>query len=77
MWDDHHKFMKKAVEEANRGLKVGGIPIGAILVKEGRIIGKGRNKLLEKQSSILHAEMDCIENVLFTRRYRRVTCVRV
>lgn len=55
-------FMKKAIEEAKKGLKEQGIPIGAILVKNDEIIARGHNKLLQKNSVILHGEMDCIEN---------------
>ena len=54
--------MKKAIEEAKKGIKEQGIPIGAVLVKNNEIIARGRNKLLQKDSVILHGEMDCIEN---------------
>lgn len=60
--NDHLKFMKLAVKEARKGLKEGGIPIGAVLVKEGRVIGRGHNRRVQKRSAILHAEMDCLEN---------------
>ncbi|GAB4306970.1 MAG: nucleoside deaminase [Methanobacteriaceae archaeon] len=59
---EHYKFMKEAIKEAKKSLKENGIPIGAILVKEGQIIGRGHNRLLQKESTILHGEMDCIEN---------------
>ncbi len=58
----HLKFMKAAIAEARKGLREGGIPIGAVLVKGGRIIGRGRNRRVQKKSAILHAEMDCLEN---------------
>ena len=58
----HHKFMNEAIKEAKKGLKEGGIPIGAVLVKDEKIIGRGHNRLLQEDSSILHGEMDCIEN---------------
>lgn len=60
--EEDYKFMKKALVEAKKSLKTGGIPIGAILVKDGIIVGRGHNNLFQKNSSILHAEMDCIEN---------------
>lgn len=60
--EKHHRFMNEAIEEAKKGLKEGGIPIGAVLVKNGEIIGRGHNRLVQKNSSILHGEMDCIEN---------------
>lgn len=58
----HYIFMKEAINEAKQGLKEGGIPIGAILVRDNKIIGRGHNKLLQNISTILHGEMDCIEN---------------
>ncbi|MCZ3367362.1 MULTISPECIES: nucleoside deaminase [Methanobacterium] len=57
-----HKFMNEAIIEAKKSLKEDGIPIGAVLVKNGEIISRGHNRLLQKDSSILHGEMDCIEN---------------
>lgn len=56
------KFMSEAVKEARKGLKEGGIPIGAVLVKGDKIIGRGHNRRVQKKSAILHAEMDCLEN---------------
>jgi cytosine deaminase len=60
--EEHYKFMKEAIGEANKGLSESGIPIGAVLVKNGEIISRGHNNLLQKNSVILHGEMDCIEN---------------
>lgn len=56
------KFLSEAIKEARKGLREGGIPIGAVLVKDGRIIGRGHNRRVQKKSAILHAEMDCLEN---------------
>lgn len=55
-------FMKIAIEEARKGLNEGGIPIGSVLVIDGKVIGKGHNRRVQKGSAILHAEMDCLEN---------------
>ena len=55
-------FMTAALEEAKIGLAEGGIPIGAVLVYKGQIIGRGHNRRVQKQSAILHAEMDALEN---------------
>ena len=55
-------FMELAIEEAKKSLKEGGIPIGAVLVKDGEVIYKGHNRLIQNDSVILHAEMDAIEN---------------
>jgi len=57
----HRKFMKEAIKEAWKGLREGGIPIGSVLVKDGKIIGRGHNRRVQKGSAILHAEMDCLE----------------
>jgi cytosine deaminase len=54
--------MQEAIKEARRGLQEGGIPIGAVLVRDGKIIGRGHNRRVQKKSAILHAEMDCLEN---------------
>jgi cytosine/creatinine deaminase len=59
---EHQKFMAQAQKEAQISLNNGGIPIGAILVKNGEIVGRGHNKRIQLDSSILHAEMDCLEN---------------
>ena len=59
---NHSKYMKAALAEAKKGLREGGIPIGAVLVKDGKIIGRGHNRRVQKKSAILHAEMDCLEN---------------
>ncbi|HOX22554.1 MAG TPA: nucleoside deaminase [Elusimicrobiales bacterium] len=58
----HATYMKAAIAEAKKGLREGGIPIGAVLVKDGKIIGRGHNRRVQKKSAILHAEMDCLEN---------------
>lgn len=56
------QYMKEAIIEAKKSLKEGGIPIGAVLVEDEHIIGRGHNRLLQDNSTILHAEIDCIEN---------------
>lgn len=55
-------FLQAAMEEARLGLSEGGIPIGSVLVLDGKIIGRGHNRRVQKGSAILHAEMDSIEN---------------
>jgi len=54
--------MAAAIEEAQKGLRAGGIPIGSVLVIDGHIVGRGHNQRIQKGSSVLHAEMDCLEN---------------
>src|SRR5438093_10595635 len=56
------EFMRAAIEEAETGLREGGIPIGSVLVHHGRIIGRGHNRRIQKNSVILHGEMDALEN---------------
>lgn len=56
------EFMKEAIEEAKKGLSEGGIPIGSVLVKEGKIIGRGHNKRVQDDDPIIHAEIDCLRN---------------
>src|SRR3989337_2317713 len=55
-------FLLAAIEEAKKGLEEGGIPIGSVLVIDGKIVGRGHNRRVQKGSAILHAEMDCFEN---------------
>ena len=55
-------FLKAAVDEARKGLADGGLPIGSVLVHDGRIIGRGHNRRVQRGSAILHGEMDALEN---------------
>jgi creatinine deaminase len=56
------QFMNAAIAEAELGLSEGGIPIGAVLVAGGRILGRGHNRRVQQRSAVLHAEMDALEN---------------
>src|SRR5262249_6792944 len=69
------KFLIAAIEEAKLGLSEGGIPIGAVLVLDNKIIGRGHNKRVQQQSAIFHAEMDCLEDAgrLKAKEYARAT----
>ena len=69
----HDEFMKAAIDEARQGLAEGGIPIGSVLVVDGRIVGRGHNRRVQKGSAVLHAEMDALENAgrLRAADYRR------
>ena len=55
-------YLAAAIEEARKSLNAGGIPIGSVLVIDGEIVGRGHNQRVQKGSSVLHAEMDCLEN---------------
>ena len=56
------EFMQAAIEEAERGAREGGIPIGSVLVHRGQIIGRGHNRRVQRGSAVLHGEMDALEN---------------
>lgn len=56
------QFMQAAIDEARKGVAEGGIPIGSVLVIDGRIAGRGHNRRVQDGSTIRHAEMDCLEN---------------
>ena len=64
-------FLQAAIEEARKGLAAGGIPIGSVLVLDGKIIGRGHNQRVQHGSVIHHAEMNCLENAGTAK------CVRV
>jgi creatinine deaminase len=68
-------FLDAAVAEAEAGRDEGGIPIGSVLVIDGKIVGRGHNRRVQDGSVVLHAEMDCLERA--GRRpaadYRRAT----
>jgi len=67
------EFLAAAMDEARKGLAAGGIPIGSVLVIDGRIVGRGHNQRMQKDSPVLHAEMDCLETAgrLPASDYRR------
>ncbi len=67
------EFLSAAIEEARTGQAAGGVPIGSVLVINGDIVGRGHNQRIQKGSSVLHAEMDCLENAgrLLAADYRR------
>lgn len=72
---NHTYFLDAAIAEAKKSLAAGGIPIGSVLVIDDKIVGRGHNQRVQKDSAILHAEMDCIENAgrLSAKDYQRAT----
>ena len=62
--------MQAAIDEARLGRSQGGIPIGSVLVRDGKIIGQGHNKRVQEDSAIKHGEMDCLTNAGRQRSYR-------
>ncbi|MDH3304952.1 MAG: nucleoside deaminase [Gammaproteobacteria bacterium] len=67
------KYLAAAIEEARKGLRAGGIPIGSVLVIDDQIVARGHNQRIQRGSSVLHAEMDCLENAgrLQASEYRK------
>ncbi len=66
-------FFQVAIEEAKTGLAEGGVPIGSVLVKDGKIVGRGHNQRVQQGSAVLHAEMAALESAgrLTAEEYRR------
>jgi len=56
------QFLANAIEEARKGLAEGGIPIGSVLVHDGKVVGRGHNQRVQRGSVIHHGEMNCLEN---------------
>lgn len=69
------EYLAAAIVEARRGLASGGIPIGSVLVIDGKIAARGHNQRVQQGSAVLHAEMDCLENAgrLTAADYQRAT----
>lgn len=64
------EFMRAAIDEAHLGLNEGGIPIGSVLVRDGKIIGRGHNKRVQDGDPVTHAEIDCLRNAGRVGNYR-------
>ncbi len=62
MTETMDKHMQAAIEEAQLGLAEGGIPIGSVIVHDGKVVGRGHNRRVQRKSAILHGEMDALEN---------------
>ncbi|RYE28394.1 MAG: nucleoside deaminase [Sphingobacteriales bacterium] len=63
-------FMQLAIEEAQKGRAEGGIPIGSVLIKDGKVVAQGHNKRVQENNPILHGEMDCLNNAGRIGSYR-------
>ncbi len=68
-------FLEAAIDEAKKGMSEGGIPIWSVLVIDREIVGRGHNRRVQNGSTVLHAEMDCLENAgrLRAEDYHRAT----
>ncbi|NHC35621.1 nucleoside deaminase [Scytonema millei] len=67
------EFMAAAIAQAQQGLAEGGIPIGSVLVKDGKIVGKGHNKRVQDGDPVTHAEIDCLRNAGRIGNYKGTT----
>ena len=67
------RYLKAAIEEAKKGLVEGGIPIGSVLVKGKKIIGRGHNRRVQHSNPIAHAEIDCLQNAGRIGSYKGTT----
>ena len=69
------RYLEAALDEARKGQRAGGVPIGSVLVIDDQVVGRGHNQRIQKGSPVLHAEMDCLENAgrLTAADYRRAT----
>ena len=67
------EFMKLALDQARKSLSEGGIPIGSVLVRDGKVIAAGHNKRVQENNPILHGEMDCLNNAGRIGSFRNTT----
>ena len=65
--------MQAAIDEAHLGRSEGGIPIGSVLVRDGKVIARGHNKRVQEKNPILHGEMDCLNNAGRIGSYKGTT----
>ena len=68
--DEDLTYMQAAVSEAQMSLSEGGIPIGAVLVRDGAVISRGHNRRVQDDDPLMHAEINCIRNAGRIGRYR-------
>jgi cytosine deaminase len=68
--DPHAQFLAAAYDEALASYQAGGLPIGSVLVRNGKILGRGHNQRVQKSDPIAHGEMDCLRNAGRQRSYR-------
>lgn len=67
---EHEPFLAAAFEEAQQGLREGGLPIGSVLVRNGQIISRGHNRRVQLGLPMIHAEIDCLNNAGRQTTYR-------
>ena len=67
--EETDKYMQAAINEAKKGLSEGGIPIGSVLVENGKLLGKGHNQRVQQSDPMAHAEIDCLRNTGRVKNY--------
>ncbi|MBM3324083.1 MAG: nucleoside deaminase, partial [Calditrichaeota bacterium] len=70
-----NQLLAAGIEEAKIGLAEGGIPIGSVLVREGRIIARGHNRRVQNCDPLEHAEINCLRNAGRIGSFRGLTLV--
>jgi creatinine deaminase len=70
--EEPDEFMQMAIAQARKSSAEGGIPIGSVLVRDGRVLAKGHNKRVQANDPIMHAEIDCLRNAGRLRNFRDV-----
>ena len=70
---EYDKYMKEALDEAKTSLSENGIPIGAVLVEDGNVIGKGHNRRVQGNDPMAHAEVECLKNAKRRQSYEETT----
>ncbi|MBQ9852432.1 MAG: nucleoside deaminase [Ruminiclostridium sp.] len=63
---EREDYMREALALAREAFEAGEVPVGCVIVKNGQIIGRGRNRREEKQSALSHAELEAIEDACRT-----------
>jgi cytosine deaminase len=71
--DDDRAFMRQAYEQAKKSYDEGGLPIGAVMVENGQVIGRGHNRRVQEGDPIAHGEMDCLRRAGRRPHYKGVT----
>ena len=59
---DHQEYMRQALELAARAGETGDVPVGCVIVKDGQIVGRGRNRREENGDATAHAELEAIRD---------------
>jgi cytosine/creatinine deaminase len=68
----HQEFLKAAWNEANEGFQQGGVPVGAVMVRNGKVIARGRNKRVQEDDPVMHGETDCLRNAGLMESYDNI-----